>query len=45
VVECHERTERALDCLESESSVNTPIAPKLHIALAVTLVYTMSSME
>jgi predicted ATPase/DNA-binding winged helix-turn-helix (wHTH) protein len=45
VVECRERTERALDCLESESNFNKPLASQLHIALAVALLYTMGSVE
>jgi predicted ATPase len=45
VLECRERTERALNCLESESNVHTPLASQLHIALAVALLYTMASVE
>jgi predicted ATPase/DNA-binding winged helix-turn-helix (wHTH) protein len=45
VVECRERLERALECLESDSNVNAPLAVQLHIALAVPLLYTMGSVE
>jgi predicted ATPase/DNA-binding winged helix-turn-helix (wHTH) protein len=45
VVECREHIERALDCLESDSNVNAPLAVQLHVALAVPLLYTMGSNE
>jgi predicted ATPase/DNA-binding winged helix-turn-helix (wHTH) protein len=45
VVECRERIEHALDCLESNSNVNAPLAVQLHIALAVPLLYTMGSVQ
>jgi predicted ATPase/DNA-binding winged helix-turn-helix (wHTH) protein len=45
VVECRERIECALDCLESDSTVNAPLTVQLHIALAVALLYTMGPVE
>jgi predicted ATPase/DNA-binding winged helix-turn-helix (wHTH) protein len=45
VVECRERLERALECLESDPNLNAPVAMQLHIALAVPLLYTMGSVE
>jgi predicted ATPase len=43
VVECRERIEHALECLESDSTVNVNLTMQLHIALAVALLYTMGS--
>jgi predicted ATPase len=44
-VECGEHIERALERLESDSSVNALLTVQLHIALAVPLLYTMGSVE
>ena len=45
VVECRERNERALDCLESGSNVNATLTVQLHVSLGIALVYTMGSNE
>jgi predicted ATPase/DNA-binding winged helix-turn-helix (wHTH) protein len=45
VVECRQRIERALTCLESESNVNSSLAMQLHISLVATLLDTMGSVE
>jgi predicted ATPase len=44
VVECRERIERALDCLESASKVSATTM-KLRISLGITLIFTMGSVE
>jgi hypothetical protein len=45
VVECRERIERALDCLESDLTASAALTVQLHVALAVALLYTMGSVE
>ena len=44
VVECRERLKHALDCL-SNSRVDAALTVQLHVALALTLLYTMGSVE
>ena len=45
MVECRERIERALDCLESDLTASAALTVQLHVALAVALLYTMGSVE
>jgi predicted ATPase/DNA-binding winged helix-turn-helix (wHTH) protein len=45
VVECRERIEHALDCLDSDSNVNAALTVQLHVSLGIALVYTMGSTE
>jgi predicted ATPase/DNA-binding winged helix-turn-helix (wHTH) protein len=45
MVECRQRIERALNCLESESNVNPSLIVQLHISLVATLLDTMGSVE
>jgi predicted ATPase len=45
VVECRERIERALDCVEFDSNVSLSLIMQLHIKLGIALIYTMGSFE
>jgi predicted ATPase/DNA-binding winged helix-turn-helix (wHTH) protein len=44
-VECRNRIERALDCLEPDSNVSLSLIMQLHISLGIALIYTMGSFE
>ncbi len=45
MVECRERTERALDSVDSEAGLDDPLRMQLNIALGVALTFTMGSVE
>jgi predicted ATPase len=45
VVECRERAERALECLETDPNLNAFLRVQLYVALGTALVYTMGSNE
>ena len=45
VFECRDRIERALDVLESDSTVRPHVAMQLQVSLGIALVYTLGSVE